>query len=93
MGLTYTFMKELIKWIKRNISVSIVALCVSIISDYRKINYITLTALLMPLFSIIISIVLSTYYYNNSDGIDIFMTVQIFTSLFGGMYLLGNIKY
>ena len=64
-------MKELIKWIKRNISVSIVALCVSIISDYRKINYITLTALLMPLFSIIISIVLSTYYYNNSDGIDI----------------------
>ena len=60
---------------------------------YRKINYITLTALLMPLFSLVISIVLSTYYYNNSDGIDIFMTVQLFTSLFGGMYLLGNIKY
>ena len=31
-------MKELIKWIKRNISVSIVALCVSIISAYFAYN-------------------------------------------------------
>lgn len=59
---------------------------------YKKINFITLTALLMPLYSLFFSIILSTFFYKNSDSLNIFMLVQAFTTIFGGIYLLGNIK-